>query len=199
MATTKASNPTRERLLAAAREEFSLHGVAGARVDRIAESAGVNKERIYGHFGSKDRLFDAVVAAALDEIAASTPLTEDGDPAEYVGRVYDFHRGDPTLLRLLLWEALHYRETPLPNEGERAEHYRRKAETLSRSLGKPVSPRVAATLLTLIGLAAWPIAVPQMARLIIGEPTDAPEFAVMMRAHLVEFARKALAAEGCQA
>ena len=53
---------TKRLLLDAATAEFSEHGLAGARVDRIAASAGVNKERIYQYFGKKDDLFAAVLA-----------------------------------------------------------------------------------------------------------------------------------------
>ena len=52
---------TKARILRAATAEFAAHGLAGARVDRIATAAGVNKERIYAHIGDKVVLFSAVV------------------------------------------------------------------------------------------------------------------------------------------
>lgn len=192
---TRDPGHTKERLLAAATEEFAAHGIAGARVDRIAASAGVNKERIYGYFGNKQKLFDVVVARALDEVAEAVPLQAGDDPAEYVGRVYDFHRDNPVLVRLLLWEGLHYRNDVLPGEDSRRSHYEDKIAALARSLGlqgalgEDVSAEVAPVLLTLIGLAVWPHAVPQMARLILG--AAAPE--VDLREHVVEFARRAVA------
>mgnify|MGYP001411247336 CR=1 FL=1 len=51
---------TRERIFRAAVEEFAEHGYEGARVARIAEVAGVNKERIYANFGNKEQLFEEV-------------------------------------------------------------------------------------------------------------------------------------------
>src|SRR6266446_6338881 len=48
---------TRRRLLDAAAAEFAASGIAGARVDRIAEAARSNKAQIYHYFGSKDGLF----------------------------------------------------------------------------------------------------------------------------------------------
>ncbi|MCG7524094.1 TetR family transcriptional regulator [Streptomyces sp. OfavH-34-F] len=182
---------TKERLLAAAREEFAAHGIAGARVDRIAELAGVNKERIYGYFGNKQKLFDAVVGRALDELAAAVPLRPGDDPAEYVGRVYDFHRDNPVLVRLLSWEGLHYRDGVLPHEEARRGHYEEKTAALAESFGTGTSPRVAACLLSLIGLAAWPHAVPQLTRLIL-EPDAAAGGGPDLRAHVVAFARQAL-------
>jgi AcrR family transcriptional regulator len=41
------SAATKERLLAAATDEFAAHGIAGARVDRIAAAARANKQLIY--------------------------------------------------------------------------------------------------------------------------------------------------------
>lgn len=192
---TRDPGHTKERLLAAATEEFAAHGIAGARVDRIAASAGVNKERIYGYFGNKQKLFDAVVGRALDEVAEAVPLHGGDDPAEYVGRVYDFHRDNPVLVRLLLWEGLHYRNDELPGEDGRRRHYEDKIVALgqslglSRALGEVVSAEVAPMLLTLIGLAVWPHAVPQMARLILGASAPGTD----LRAHVVEFARRAVA------
>ncbi|WP_404869046.1 TetR family transcriptional regulator [Kitasatospora griseola] len=184
---TQDPTSTKQRLLVAAKEEFAAHGIAGGRVDRIAELAGVNKERIYGCFGSKQKLFDQVVAAALDELTEAVPLQAGDDPAEYVGRVYDFHRANPVLVRLFLWEGLHYRDAALPNEAQRATHYEQKVAALAETFGAEASPQVAACLLSLIGLAAWPTAVPQMTRVVLG--TTQPD----LRTHVVAFARQALA------
>ena len=52
---------TRQRIIAAARDEFAQCGIDGARVDRIAKQAGVNKAMLYYHFHSKERLYEAVV------------------------------------------------------------------------------------------------------------------------------------------
>lgn len=49
------------RILKAATREFSEAGFAGARVDEIARSAGVNKATIYYHIGSKQALYSEVV------------------------------------------------------------------------------------------------------------------------------------------
>lgn len=47
----------REKILEVAIAEFSKNGFDGARMDRIAELAGVNKNLIYHHYQSKDVLF----------------------------------------------------------------------------------------------------------------------------------------------
>ncbi len=55
-------------ILAAARDEFSEHGLGGARMDRIAERAGLNKRLIYYYFEDKDKLFQAVLEQAYRQI-----------------------------------------------------------------------------------------------------------------------------------
>lgn len=163
---------TRAALLAAAREEFAAHGVAGARVDRIAEKAGVNKQRIYGHFGSKEELFDAVLADAIREFAVILAERPGGDPGAFVARVFEYHREHPTLLRLLLWQALQTQGTPaIPAPKSHA-----------RTQG------AAADLLTLIGMASWPHAVPWLYERILGVAASPDE----LRDHLVDFAERAL-------
>ena len=56
---------TRGRILDAALSEFSVNGLSGARTDRIAQSAGVNKALLYYYFESKENLY----LAALEMIA----------------------------------------------------------------------------------------------------------------------------------
>ena len=57
----KRRSQTIDRILKAATKEFSEAGFAGARVDQIANSAGVNKATIYYHIGDKQALYAQVV------------------------------------------------------------------------------------------------------------------------------------------
>ncbi len=52
---------SKRKILDAALEEFGDLGYDGARVDRIARAAGVNKAMIYYYFTSKENLFREVV------------------------------------------------------------------------------------------------------------------------------------------
>ncbi|MGW7050791.1 TetR/AcrR family transcriptional regulator [Streptomyces sp. NPDC054887] len=183
---------TKQKLLGAARQEFAALGVAGARVDRIAELAGVNKERVYGHFGSKEGLFAATVGAAMDELTVAVGKPGD-DVAQWVGSVYDFHRERPELLRLLLWEALHQREPAIAGEEDRTRAYALKVDALAERLGIAPGPEAAAMLLSLIGLAAWPSAVPQLSRLIVGSQVEPEDMGAVVRASVVELAGRVAA------
>jgi AcrR family transcriptional regulator len=100
-----AGESTRERLLAAAHAEFARHGIAGARVDRIAADARANKAQLYTFFGSKDALFETVFGASLDGIVNAVPI--DGtDLPGYAVRLYDEYLENPGLVRLATWARL---------------------------------------------------------------------------------------------
>jgi AcrR family transcriptional regulator len=99
------SEQTRARILQAAEEEFARHGIAGARVDRIAAAASANKNLIYIYFESKERLFAEVSRRAIDALTTAVPF-DARDLPRYVGALFDFYRAHPQLLRLARWQAL---------------------------------------------------------------------------------------------
>src|SRR3978361_279099 len=88
------SEATRTRILDAAIDEFSECGLAGARIDRIAEAAAANKRSIYVYFESKEKLFDAALHHVLTKMIEDVPLTEDDLP-DYAGRLFASHIDRP--------------------------------------------------------------------------------------------------------
>jgi AcrR family transcriptional regulator len=104
---------TRAAILAAATEEFTAHGLNGARVDEIAKRSGVNKRMIYYYFGDKNGLYLAV----LEEIYADIRNAEirlhlaDRDPVdamrELVAFTWNYFIEHPEFLSLLGTENLH--------------------------------------------------------------------------------------------
>ena len=173
---------TKARLLEAAAEEFAEHGLAGARVDRIAPRAGVNKERLYNYFGSKERLFGAVLTDRLRELARALPVTPAAlaDVRAFAGAVYDYHRANPQLVRLLQWEALAYGDRPVPDEAERTADYSRKAAAVAEALleqdGEPVAGdhalEAAYLLLFVLALCLWPVAMRPLTRMLTAGGSD---------------------------
>lgn len=121
---------TKRRILVAARAEFAQFGLAGARVDRIAEAGQVNKRSIYVHVGPKGQLFDLVVAAALAEMADDVPFTA-GDLPTYAGALFDYLIDRPDILRLTSWAGLERAEA---SPGE-IQAYEPKVRALSESFG----------------------------------------------------------------
>ncbi|MFW0786695.1 TetR family transcriptional regulator [Gordonia sp. CPCC 206044] len=99
------SNSTHDRILAAATTEFAEHGIAGARIERIARSAQTSKERVYAYFRSKDELYRFVAARELEAMATAVPL-EPKDLPGYAVRLHDHAVEHPQRLRLMQWGQL---------------------------------------------------------------------------------------------
>ena len=59
---------TKELILTTARDIFAELGYDGARVDMIAEKAGINKAGIYYHIGGKEKLYEAVLHKTFENI-----------------------------------------------------------------------------------------------------------------------------------
>jgi AcrR family transcriptional regulator len=178
---------TRASVFAAGVAEFAAHGLAGARVDRIARNAGVDKKAIYLYFGDKRALFEAVLAHELSRLAEAVPL-EPGDLPGYVRRLFDYHRQHPEYLRLMQWEALEFTAGEVPGEPGRSAHYRRRVAALSGEEDP------ASLWLTLAGMATWAFTVPQLTRMVLGGDATALD---SYQEWVVEYARRlAATAEG---
>lgn len=104
---------TRTAILAAARAEFAAKGLSGARVNRIAEHAGVNKQLLYYYFGSKDDLYRAALEAVYAEIRDLERGLQLGDlpPADamaaLVGFSFDYLAQHPDFIGMLNHENAH--------------------------------------------------------------------------------------------
>ncbi|VFR39343.1 Transcriptional regulator, TetR family [plant metagenome] len=124
-------------ILAAALQEFSEHGLGGARMERIAQRAALNKRLIYYYFQSKDDLFLAVLEEAYRSIRQAEQALRLGDmPAASAIRrltefTWEYYIAHPEFLTLLNSENLH--------QGKhlaRSVHIRKMNSPLIESLGE---------------------------------------------------------------
>ena len=176
---------TKQLLLDAATEEFSRYGLAGARVDRIAASAGVNKERIYQYFGKKDELFGIVLEKELTAVMDAVSITGSGIPAitSYAGRMFDYQRDHPALARLIFWEGLEL-DSPV------AEEFRTKRNVVKTEKLRAAIPELSLddaheVLLTCLTLAdGWQV-LGNADRIMTGEPERNDARNARRRAHFV--------------
>ncbi|MEU3252957.1 TetR family transcriptional regulator [Streptomyces sp. NPDC006997] len=180
---------TKARIFQAAIDEFARHGIAGARIDRIASTARANKQLIYAYFGNKAELFTQVLDKCMIDLAVSVPVDPD-DVEGWLDRLMDYHAAHPELLRLLFWEGLEYGSTELPDEDERQAHYARKVAALQDGQDRGVvSAAIPARdlLFLLVAMANWATVVPQMKRILVGaEDTDGDR----LRTSIKEAARR---------
>jgi AcrR family transcriptional regulator len=104
---------SRARILAAARTEFAQHGFDGARVDRIAALAGLNKRMLYHYFGNKDDLFCAVLEVnyAHKRDSEKALHLEQESPHEAIRKLvtltWNYYLDNPAFLSLLNSANLH--------------------------------------------------------------------------------------------
>jgi len=122
---------TQLRLIAAATAEFAAHGLAGARVDRIAAAAGANKAQIYHYFGSKDQLFDVIFRKLVVDTTRTVPL----DPLDlpgYAGRLFDSFEQQPDLRRIATWRRLE-RGAPHPQLDHLVENNRADVASIAQA------------------------------------------------------------------
>ncbi len=105
---------TRENILDVATDEFSEKGLAGARIDEIAERTATSKRMIYYHFASKDGLYRAVLERAYDRIRQQEQAAQyETMPADQalraiVGHTFDYHDEHPEFVRLVMNENVHH-------------------------------------------------------------------------------------------
>ncbi|KAF5995672.1 MULTISPECIES: TetR/AcrR family transcriptional regulator [Streptomyces] len=81
---TEAAPATRDRILDAAREEFSERGYEKTSVRGIAKAAGVDSALVHHYFGTKEQVFEAAIEGAFAPALAAPTAVEDG-PLDTVG------------------------------------------------------------------------------------------------------------------
>ena len=169
---------TRDRIREAARAEFAAVGFSGSRVDAIAKRAGCNKQLIYHYFGDKAGLYEAVITAAL----AERPPVQLGtleDLADSLEKVYEHHQKKLEWIRLLQWESLEADSGNVVAEDQRRAHLNRACGELEKSqpLGWLTAPGDARFfMIAVMAMMIFPLAFPQMVRLVTGHRPTEPEF-----------------------
>ncbi len=107
----------REAILLSALNTFSNHGFRGATTKRLARDAGISEGLLYRYFGSKQELYDAVLAHLM---ATSRPILEvqtresEADDrtlfARFAEEILLHFRQYPEEMRVLLYATLQGRD-----------------------------------------------------------------------------------------
>jgi AcrR family transcriptional regulator len=178
-------------ILSAALKEFAIHGFAGARVDVIARRAGINKRMLYHYFGDKEGLFRAVLRKKIGERQELDHALA-GNPEENIPFWFAAACRDPDWVRLLEWEALQYSQKPIIEREKRtkAHDYALKRIRHGQRRGKlSAEYDPAQLLLTIRAMTFFPIAFPQLTRMITGREFHDPKFQLDRIEFLKKFAR----------
>jgi AcrR family transcriptional regulator len=183
---------SRERILSAALKEFSAKGFAGARVDAIARRASINKRMLYHYFGDKEGLFKAVLSRKITQRHAWAEALS-GEPEETLPFWFEMTCKDADWVRLFQWEALQGNWQNVIHETERLDSMARAVERIRQQqkrgqISAELDPRH--VMLTMRSLTMFPVAFPQLTRLIMGKSVFDPKF----QKERLEFLKKFAAA-----
>jgi len=191
---------TKESILAAAEELFAHQGFERTSMQQIGEAAGFARSTPAYFFGSKDALYDAVlarvVARAEKELTSAHDRGTDRSPEEavmsYVNALVGLFGRDQNLVRLMQRESL--------EEGSRlAEFLRRLADDavavfslIAEQAGVPPQRLV----LDIFALAWYPIAHAHTLPLALGMKSRGPAFLDEQKRHLIDLLRAVTRAPG---
>ncbi len=198
---------SRRRLLKAARDVFSRKGLGGARVDEIAALSGVNKQLVYYYFGNKQDLYLAVLEQMYEEIREQE-LKLDLDhlaPIEamekLVGFSFDYCTDNPHFVPLLSDENLH-KAQHLKTSNVVTELHSPLVETIRKTLARGEASGVfrrgldpVQVYISLAGLGFFYYSNIHTLSVIFGRDLEADAALAERRAHVIEFALRALRPE----
>jgi TetR/AcrR family transcriptional regulator len=193
---------TAQRILAAAEQAFAEHGIAGARTDQIVRAAGVNKALLYYYFGSKEKLYAAVLEslftqqrARIEAARRPAPLpprisSHQQELIAYVNGYFDFVIEHPNFPRLVQREVMR-RGAHLSGiaQGYLVPTHRRLARAIERGIAsgefRVVDP--ANTVATLIAMTVFYFAAAPVLKIVWGRDPLRPRAVAARRRAVLDF------------
>lgn len=192
---------TREAVLAAAAEEFCEKGFDGATTAGVARRAGVSKQLINHHFGSKEALFREVHDLRFRPgMTWEEPMPD--DPRDLIAERFAKRVDDLDYIRFLTWEAASGQARRVPGRAGRQKRIADYGKALQQlqadgSLPGDVDHRMLQ--LAILSLATYPIAFPQITLLVTGRAAIGAGFQKDWQECLRWIGRRILAPEAAPA
>jgi TetR/AcrR family transcriptional regulator len=196
---------SRAAILEAAVREFAREGVAGARTDAIARSAGVNKALLYYYFKDKEALYQAVLDEVFHgvRIAIENALSQKLPPRErlkaYVCAHFDYIASNQLYPRIVHAEFLRASRDSSRLQRIAKEYFQpifsQVAELLGEGIRKgdfrPVDPMHFIPSMVSVIVFYFTTAAPMMKIMMGGDPMS-PERVAQRRAAVLDFITAAL-------
>jgi AcrR family transcriptional regulator len=183
---------TRAKIMAAARDEFAARGFAGARIEAIAQKAGVAKQLVYHYFPGKAALFEETLESKY--LQHRPPEARDEGPGELFLQRFRAAGHDPVWVRFLTWEAAeHVAGDPIIAEDPRRDAIARQTAAVEKRQARgdlPADLPADLLVLAISSLATYPLAFGQLTQMITGLAPEDPEFQSRWMAFLDTLARK---------
>lgn len=166
---------TKEKILSAARKEFSAKGFDGARVDLIAQRARVSKRMLYYYYTNKAGLFRAVLE---QQVALRYPDSEyaPDDLGQRLNLWFQNTFNDTDWVNFLIWEGLRIKRGHVEATEGRLKNFQLRVEKVRHdqevgALPSEIDPSFLA--LAFSAIITFPFAFPQLTYFITGQfPTE---------------------------
>jgi AcrR family transcriptional regulator len=178
MGTIRNRERTRETVLAAAAQEFCEKGFDGATTAGVARRAGVSKQLINHHFGSKEALFREVHQLRFRPgMTWEEPIPD--DPRDLIVERFMRRAEDVDYIRFLTWEAASGQARRVPGRAGRQRRLADYGQALKQlqddgRLPNDIDHRMLQ--LAILSLATYPIAFPQITLLVTGRSAAGTRF-----------------------
>lgn len=182
---------TQDRIFKAASEVFEEKGLAAARMQEIADRAGINKALLHYYFRSKEQLFEAVFQVLLKKMFEKiiSIFTQDISFKEKIRLYYNEHIEilikNPNLPLFLLNEISHnpslvqnLKETIQYNQLREVAYEKHAKELKGYGIRKADMPQL---MVTIISLAVFPFAARDMIKMMMQQMGDNKLFNTFMR------------------
>ncbi len=185
------NNDTKDRIFKAATEVFEENGFAAARMQQIADLAGINKAMLHYYFRSKEQLFEAVFQVLMKKMFEKITgiFMMDISFKEKIRRYYDEHIEilikNPRMPLFILDEISH--NPSLIHGMMESIRYDQLRETLFKKHAKELKgygirkAEIPQLMVTIVSLAVFPFAVHDMMKMMMKQLGDNKSFNTFMR------------------
>ncbi|MBC7777596.1 MAG: TetR/AcrR family transcriptional regulator [Phycisphaerae bacterium] len=195
------SDSTKKKIFDAAHEVFTKKGMDGAKMQEIADLAGINKALLHYYYKKKEKLYETVAKAVIGKAVPVIRQMFEGDQPleEKIRRFIDFYIGlisHNTFIPLFIISEINkhpdrFFETIFPQEMPRPEvFFRQVKEEAAAGRIRPINPKH--LIVNIISLCVFPFVGKPMMRLVLGMSSG--ETLIFMEERKVEVTSFVLAA-----
>lgn len=195
---------TEQRIFHAAHELFVQKGLDGAKMQEIADRAGINKALLHYYYRSKEKLYEQVAKAVLSRaLPAVRNMIESEDPLEEkIARFIDFYidliSRNPFVPLFVINELNkhpdRFFETILPKELPKPQVFIRQVEeAVAAGRLQPVRPKH--LLVNIVSMCVFPIVAKPMMSIMLGlDAQEAKQFLSERKEEVKKFVFQAIQA-----
>lgn len=197
-----AADSTEQKIFDAAHEVFLQKGMDGAKMQEIADRAGINKALLHYYYRSKEKLYESVARAILGKaVPVVQQIIENELPLEEkIRRFIDFYISlisRNTFIPLFILTEINkhpdrFIDNVLPKELPRPEQFFRQVEAeIAAGRIRPIKPQH--LLVNMIAMCVFPFIGKPMIRIFLGMgPGEMKLFMEERKAQVTEFVLAAL-------